>query len=134
MRKNAVSKDRDGERAHALLFRPGTGTKAVNGSKKRSLDELTVRVTDVSTGNSGRRSMPADLPGTSAFTYAVDLSVTEGEGDSIEFDQPVVNYVDNFLGFPSGTPVPAGYYNGETDQYICGNGQDDPARRRRSGT
>ena len=30
---------------------------------------------------------------------------------SVDFDQPIPFYVENFLGFPAGTPVPTAYYD-----------------------
>ena len=59
-------------------------------------------------------SMPAPLPAASAYTYAVELSVDEArnlDAAEVKFDKPVAIYVDNFLDFPTGTPVPAGYYD-----------------------
>ena len=49
--------------------------------------------------------MPGELPPTSAYTYAVEYSRRRGaaRGDRVEFDKPVVTYVDNYLGFPAGT-------------------------------
>jgi hypothetical protein len=66
--------------------------------------------------------MPADLPPQSAYTYAVSLSVDEARdagATSVEFNQPVVSYVENFLGFPVGTGVPAGYYDAAKGQWVA---------------
>jgi RHS repeat-associated protein len=58
--------------------------------------------------------MPAELPPTTAYTYAVELSVDEAlaaGAASVRFSQPVAFYVENFLGFPAGTGVPLGSYD-----------------------
>ena len=57
--------------------------------------------------------MPAALPPTSAYTYAVEFSVDEAlttGATAVRFSQPVITYVENFLGFPVGTMVPVGFY------------------------
>ena len=53
--------------------------------------------------------MPAKLPPTSAFTYCAELSVDGAK--SVSFENPVVVWVDNFLGFNVGEVVPVGFYD-----------------------
>jgi len=53
--------------------------------------------------------MPAELPPQVGYTYCVELSADEAE--DVRFDRPVYFYVENFLDFPVGTPVPVGYYD-----------------------
>ena len=56
--------------------------------------------------------MPGALPGASAYTYAVELSADEAVAagaSEVRFSKPVVTYVENFLNFPVGGAVPAGY-------------------------
>jgi hypothetical protein len=60
--------------------------------------------------------MPADLPPASAYTYAVDLSADEAAG--VTFSQPVPFYVENFIGFPVGAPIPAAYFDSTKGQWI----------------
>ena len=58
--------------------------------------------------------MPGELPPSSAYTYAVELSVdqaVQAGATDVAFSKPVVTYVDNFLHFPAGTIVPAAYYD-----------------------
>ncbi len=58
--------------------------------------------------------MPGELPDTSAYTYAVEYSVdeaVEARATDVEFNKPVVTYVDNFLDFKAGTTVPAAFYD-----------------------
>jgi hypothetical protein len=58
--------------------------------------------------------MPAALPPTSGYTYAVELSALEARAMGaveVRFSEPVIFYVENFLNFPVGELVPAGYYD-----------------------
>jgi RHS repeat-associated protein len=66
--------------------------------------------------------MPAPLPPTSAYTYAVELSADEAMdagATSITFSQPLAYYVENFLGFDGGTSVPSGYYDPSKGAWIA---------------
>lgn len=94
-----------GPRQATLLFFPGTtATMSVPGVGDVPLDEITVRATEYTVGPDGPRRMPAELPPTSAYTYAVELSVDEAEAAGamrVDFtNKPVVFYVENFLDFP----------------------------------
>ena len=69
-------------------------------------DRLNIRATEFTIGDSGPAAMPGELPPTSAYTYAVEYSVDEANAQQavdVEFNKPVVTYVDNLLGFPAGT-------------------------------
>jgi hypothetical protein len=55
--------------------------------------------------------MPAQLPPTSGYTYALDLSVDEAPGQEVQFNKPVIIYIENFLNFPVGDIVPTGSYD-----------------------
>ena len=68
----------------------------------------------------GPPAMPGDLPATSGYTYAAELSIDEAEAagaESVELTPPdastppAVNYVENFIGAPVGTNVPTGAYD-----------------------
>jgi hypothetical protein len=61
--------------------------------------------------------MPGALPPTSAYTYAVELSIDEAR--DVTFDKPVDFYVENFLGFPVGSAVPTGYYDRDKAQWVA---------------
>jgi PKD repeat protein len=109
--------DEDGTRTSTLLFEAGTqAVMVMEDGSEVPLDELHVRSTEYTVGDSGPAAMPELLPLTSGYTYAVELSVDEavqaGAVD-VRFDQPVISYVDNFLGFPVGGIVPAGYLDRE---------------------
>ena len=58
--------------------------------------------------------MPAQLPPSSGYTYALEYSVDEGlaaGATDVRFSQPLFHYVENFLNFPIGMAVPVGYYD-----------------------
>src|SRR5207237_1192046 len=58
--------------------------------------------------------MPALLPPTSAYTYAANFSVDEAlaaGATAVQFNQPVIGYLENFINFPVGTAVPLGLYD-----------------------
>jgi RHS repeat-associated protein len=113
----SVSDDADGERQGMLVVPPATQATIVlpNGDTV-PLDIATLRITEYTVGEQGAAAMPASLPPTTGYTYAVELSAdeaTELGASRVEFDQPLAFYVDNFLGFPVGEPVPAGFYDGD---------------------
>jgi len=71
------------------------------------LTQITMRATEFDVPE----SMPAKLPPTSAYTYCAELSIDEAP--DVRFENPVVMYVDNFLGFDVGEIVPVGYFDRE---------------------
>jgi RHS repeat-associated protein len=106
--------DQDGARQATLLFPAGTTAQlALAGGATIPLSTLTVRATEYTLGSTGRRAMPAPLPPTTGYTYAVELSADEAldSGGTVEFSQPLAFYLENFLNFPVGGIVPAGYYD-----------------------
>jgi RHS repeat-associated protein len=111
---SAVS-DSDGARRATLLVPAGTAAtiRMATGSTT-SAASLTIRATEFSIGPNGPQRMPAALPPTSAYTYCVELSADEvvaANAQGVSFSKPLAFYVDNFLSFPVGTIVPAGYYD-----------------------
>lgn len=121
-----VNKDADGERQQAVLIRPGTTvTLDMPDGTKQTLDQFHLRATEYTVGAAGPSAMPGELPLASGYTYATEFSLDEARdagATRVEFDPPVVSYVDNFLSFPAGTSVPAGYYDPEQDQWQPGQG------------
>jgi len=117
-RGNPVT-DTDGTRQATLFFPQGTTANLLlPGGGTQPLTTISVRATEYTVGPTGPNGMPAPLPPTSAYTYAVELSadeaVTQGvkvNGRDVLFNRPVSFYVENFLGFPVGGPVPVGYYD-----------------------
>jgi hypothetical protein len=85
------------------------------------MTELTVRATEYTVGDTGPERMPGGLPVASGYTYAVELSVDEAmaEGASmVRFDRALPFYVENFLGFPAGMAVPAGYFDRQLGAWV----------------
>ncbi len=111
--------DDDGPRTNTLLFPPGTGVTATlaDGSTV-TLDTISVRATEYTVGPSGADAMPAPLPRTVAYTYAVELSADEAPGGRVHFDQTVYNYLDNYLGLAIGSLVPSGTYDRDRAAWI----------------
>ena len=107
--------DSDGSRKATLLFPAGTtATMVMPNGTTQPLTTLTVRATEFTVGPNGPKAMPAPLPPTSAYTYAVELSADEAiaaGANELRFNQPVIKYVENFLNFPVGGIVPVGYYD-----------------------
>ena len=86
------------------------------------LTELSFSVTEMTVGDTGPAAMVADLPPTTGYTYLVDVSVAEAVDEgatSVELSENVVVYVENFLNFPNGTPVPVGYYDSQRGAWVA---------------
>ena len=83
-----------------------------NGTKTLELKTLTTRATEYRTPE----SMPARLPASSAFTWCAEFSVDGVE--RVQFEKPVIVWVDNFLGFPVGEIVPVGYYDRDRARWL----------------
>ena len=118
--------DNDGTRQATLLFPAGTQAQMVmpDGSTQK-LTSLNVRATEYTVGGRGPNAMPAELPPSSAYTYAVELSADEAlaaGATSVTFSQPVLFYLENFIGFPvdpaKGGVVPTGYYDRQQGLWI----------------
>ncbi|MET0286730.1 MAG: hypothetical protein ABW352_19775, partial [Polyangiales bacterium] len=115
--------DRSGTRTGTLVFGAGTSAEMVlpDGSK-RPLTTAHVRVTEYTAGELGPRAMPAPLPPQSGYTYAVELSVDEAEAAGareVTFSKPVPYYVENFLNFPVGEPVPSGFLDRQSGKWVA---------------
>lgn len=113
--RGSVSTDADGTRQATMFFSQGTAASMVmpDGTTK-PLTRLNVRATEYTVGPNGPKAMPAVLPPSSAYTYAVELSADEAiaaGASEVRFNKPVYFYVENFLNFPVGGIVPAGYYD-----------------------
>lgn len=119
---SAVSDD-DGTRQATLFFAAGTQAEMVlpDGSVQ-PLTSMKVRATEYTVGDNGPEAMPGELPPQSGYTYAAEFSVDEAmaaEASEVRFSQPVVFYLENFLNFPVGGIVPAGYYDREQAQWVA---------------
>jgi len=121
--RGSVVSDRDGTRQATLLIPPGTQAEIyLPDGTRQPIGTLNLRATEYTVGAGGPKAMPAELPPTSGYTYAVDLSADEASvkvaGKDVLFSQPVPFYVENFLGFPVGIQVPVGYYDREKSAWI----------------
>ena len=111
--RGSVMTDADGTRQATLLFPAGTNATMVMPDGSTSpMTTLHVRATEYTVGPDGPAMMPGGLPPASGYTYAVELSVDEAMAagaTSVQFNQPVPFYVENFVGFPVGSLVPVGF-------------------------
>lgn len=117
-----VVTDTRGTRRAVLMFEQGTAASLVmpNGSTQPA-SSLTIRATEYTVGANGPNAMPAELPATSAYTYAVELSADEAiaaGATEVRFTKAVALYVDNFIGFKTGLAVPAGYFDRNAGVWI----------------
>jgi RHS repeat-associated protein len=115
--QSSVSQDSDGDRQAKLLIPQGTQAELVMADGTRQpLTNLSVRATEYTVGDNGPARMPAALPPSSGYTYCLEYSLDEvvaAGAKDVEFSQPLIHYVENFLGFPVGGIVPVGYYDRE---------------------
>jgi len=121
--EGSVSNDANGARKATLLFPQNTTAqmKLKDGQVHALATSMTVRATEFTVGPNGQAQMPAPLPPTSAYTYAVDFSVDEARmagALDVSFNQPIPTYVENFLNIPVGTPVPVGYLDKATGLWV----------------
>ncbi|PKN43979.1 MAG: hypothetical protein CVU63_11585 [Deltaproteobacteria bacterium HGW-Deltaproteobacteria-20] len=104
--------DNEGSRRETLLVLPGTqATLVMPDGAEQPVDALRVHVTEYTVGERGPDAMPAELPPTTGYTYAVEYTAEEAVAagaKTVEFDPPLISYVENFLGFPVGTGVRCG--------------------------
>lgn len=116
--------DDDGSRQATLMIPQGTEATIfhTNGTTQ-TVTTLTLRLTEYTVGESGPEAMPAPLPANSGYTYAVELSAEEAiariNGHDVLFNQPVIFYLENFLDFQVGVPVPMGYYDNDRGVWVA---------------
>lgn len=85
------------------------------------LDSLTLTIKEYTVGEEGPMRMPASLPPSSAYTYAVEIRSEEAEAagaTGVVLDTPLHVYLDNFLEFPVGTVVPVGRYDRQRGVWV----------------
>jgi YD repeat-containing protein len=118
----SMKSDADGQRHPVLVFRPGTNaTMQMPDGTLSALDTLNVRATELTIGPDGMKAMPGDLPANVGYTFADELTVDEAVvagASSVVFDPPVLQYVENFLNFPAGTPVPNGSFDRQRGVWV----------------
>ncbi len=100
--------DVDGTRTTTLLFPPKPGSTVVLGQAldTTGIDVIAQEYTDAACG---KAALPADLPPTSGYGYAGEFRVVTDYNLHL-VTLPIV-YLENFLGLPVGTRVPAAYYD-----------------------
>ena len=120
--RGSVMTDAAGSRRATLIFEQGSqATMVLPGGTTQALSSLSVRATEYTVGPNGVHVMPASLPATTAYTYAVEFSADEAiavGATSIQFSKPVVAYVENFISFPVGTAIPLGSYDRQRNVWI----------------
>jgi len=116
-----------GPRQATLLFPPDiqawARVREANGTVTEvPLDEISVRATEYTVDPFGLEKMPAELPPSTAFTYAAEFTVDEADAlgaFEVKFSTPVIFYLDSFLpGLVPPEVVPAGYYDRERAVWV----------------
>lgn len=119
--QSEVTDDDAGERRTTLVLPEGEqATMKMPDGSTQPVDEAHIRATEYTVGDSGAEAMPAELPATTGYTYAVNYSIDEAQeagATSVKFTKPVVAYQENFLDFPVGVAVPVGYLNRDTGKW-----------------
>ena len=120
--RGSVETDADGPRQGTILFPEGiTAAMVLADGSTQPVSSLDVRVTEFTVGPNGPHAMPAELPPSVAYTYAIEISTDEAilaDAPLVQFSEPVYYYVENFLGFADGGGVPAGYYDREQGKWV----------------
>ncbi|MCB1881453.1 MAG: hypothetical protein KDI54_15605 [Gammaproteobacteria bacterium] len=121
--RGSVVTDDDGARQATLLFPQGLEAQIYDADGNlQPATMLHLRATEYTVGDNGPAAMPAALPPTSAYTYAVELSVDEAtrkiDGKDVLFSQPVPMYLDNFLDVGVGAYVPVGFYDRDKAAWV----------------
>jgi len=113
--QGGVVTDAAGARRATLFVPAGTSaTMTLPGGGTQPLSTLSMRLTEYTVGPNFKQSLPATLPPGDLNQYALELSVDEAVAAGatrVSFNQPVVLYVDNFLDFSCGDPLPIGSYD-----------------------
>ena len=99
--------DEFGSRSCSMVFTGDNSAWLVDedGNDVQQLETITVRASEFTTPD----SMPAILPPNSAYTYCAELRVDGVQ--RVRFDDQVIIWIENFLGFDVGMAVPVGYYD-----------------------
>lgn len=121
--RGGVVSDGDGIRQATLMSPQGTTAQMVfpDGSTQ-PISTLNVRATEYTVGDMGLQAMPARLPPTSGYTYAVELSLDEAiaaDATDVQFNQPQPFYIENFLDVPTGTAVPMGFFDADKNSWVA---------------
>ena len=121
--EGGVVNDSRGLRQAALLIPQGVTAQVYDSNGNlQPVSQLHLTMTEYTVGANGPQAMPAPLPPTSGYTYAVEMSadeaITKIAGKDVLFSAPVFYYLDNFIHIPVGIPVPVGYYDRDKAAWI----------------
>lgn len=115
--------DASGSRQATLIIPSGTeAALEFEGGGSLTANEFHIRATEYTVGPHGPQAMPAILPASSSYTYAVELSADEAMAlgaTRIRFSRPIYQYLDNFIGLPVGATVPLGYYDKTQGNWVA---------------
>jgi hypothetical protein len=120
--RGSTMTDSDGTRQATLLVPQGTTAQIVSpDGHTQSTPSLTVRLTEFTVGVNGLLAMPGELPASSGYTYALDISAEEAQtagGTGVNLSGTIPLYVDNFLNANAGKSVPLGYYDESMGRWV----------------
>ena len=120
--RGSMQNDTNGDRQATVMFPQGVSAELrMPDGSTQPISSLDVRATEYTVGENGPEAMPGELPPTSGYTYAVELSIDEAlsaGATMVNFDQPLPFYVENFLEFPTGVTVPSGYYDRDKAAWV----------------
>lgn len=121
--KGAETEDDDGARKISMIIPPKTtATMLMPNGERIPFENGSVNVTEFTVGDSGPHKMPAEMPSHIAYTFAANYVIDEAEAKGakgIFFSQPIYSYVDDFIGFPTGSAVPSGYLDTERNEWVA---------------
>ena len=109
--------DEFGKRQATIVFNGITSATVLSADgSTRNLDSFLLSATEFETP----ASMPGELPSEVAFTFANELHAAGVHyNDTVVFDNNVVMFIDNFLGFDVGEIVPIGYFDHLDNQWAA---------------
>lgn len=105
------------------FFAEFTDVESSTGTPTESSTETPTTSTDTSTATPPPTSTPTPSgDGSSDVGDSSDRGfIGAGSGGDLQFDRPVILYLENFLDFPVGTPVPVGAYDRDDSQWVPSN-------------
>jgi RHS repeat-associated protein len=107
--ESSLVTDEFGSRKATVVFNNITSATVISADGfERDLGEFWLSATEFETPE----SMPGPLPKNSVFTYCTKLWVEGTQfNDTVQFNNDVVMFVDNFLGFEVGDIIPVGFFD-----------------------
>lgn len=113
--------DPAGTRQPQVLLPAGTGaTIQLPDGSSVPASNLSLQVTEYTVGTNVESVLPAPLPQGTGVAYAVEFTVQQAANagaTTVEFSQPITQYVENFLGLPVGSSLPTGSLNTATGSW-----------------